>query len=75
MNKPRIYTLEIYAPCFPGKGIHARWHEGSFEENRESLSPSMIAVKEVALTHQMQTPRAALTRFARGHKVTSFHLS
>ena len=42
----RTYTLELYKP-FPHSIIRTRVHFGSFESNRDCLSPSMIKAREV----------------------------
>ena len=43
----RIYTIEIYNPPYPNMSDHYRVHVGSFEDNRDNLSPTMIATQEV----------------------------
>ena len=59
MTRPkplRSYTVEIYAPPYDGRPLGARpsrrmrVHCGTFEQNRDSLSPECI------LTRELQAP-------------------
>jgi len=42
----RTYTFEHFYPCYPSRGEFGRVHVGTFEENRDFLSPSMIRTRE-----------------------------
>ena len=41
-----IYTFEKFKPCFPSERTFGRVHVGTFEQNRDSLSPCMISTRE-----------------------------
>jgi hypothetical protein len=47
----RHYTIEIYAPPWNGSPmspkIKARVHVGTFEDNKDNLSPDMMSASEV----------------------------
>lgn len=40
-----IYTFEHYRPAFPQTGDHVVIHRGTFEDNRESFSPSLVRAR------------------------------
>lgn len=46
MSRLHRYTVEVYRPAYPGRGVHLRVHDGSFESNRDFLSPSAAYVLE-----------------------------
>lgn len=42
MMTQQIYTYEQYKPAYPMTGNYVQVHRGTFEDNRDSLSPSMV---------------------------------
>jgi hypothetical protein len=42
----QVYTFEKFKPAFPSTGTFGRVHVGTFEQNRDSLSPCMISTRE-----------------------------
>jgi hypothetical protein len=49
------YVIELYKPAYSGNhftpDIKGRVHKGTFEENRDSLSPCMVQVKEIVASN------------------------
>lgn len=56
-----IYTVETFKPAFPQRGTYRRAHRGTFEENRDHLSPCMVRAVEV----EAQSAREALRKAMR----------
>lgn len=49
-----IYTLEHYRPAFPLTGDHVVIHRGTFEDNRDNLSPSMVYARDFYATNDAE---------------------
>jgi len=60
----RQYTLEIYKPAWPSTGTLARIHTGDFEENRDTLSPSMVSTYQVTASNKREAHKKARTMLA-----------
>jgi len=41
-----VFTFEKFRPAFPATGAKAVVHVGTFEENRDSFSPSMVFARD-----------------------------
>lgn len=41
-----IYTYEQYRPAYPMSGNFVRLFRGTFEDNRDSLNPSMVYARD-----------------------------
>lgn len=46
MTNQTIYTFEHFRPAFPQTGDHVVIHRGTFEDNRESFSPSLVRARD-----------------------------
>lgn len=64
----KTYTLEIFAPAWPDKGIRVRVHSEDFESNRDILNPSMIATRTVQAFNIVEA-KALARQFLRAHLI------
>lgn len=46
MANQTIYTFEHFRPAFPMTGDHVVIHHGTFEDNRDSFSPSLVRARD-----------------------------
>ncbi len=68
----KTYTLEIYKPAYSGNhftpSTQGRVHKGSFEDNRDCLSPCMVKAKEIQASN-MQCAKARLREFMSDYRL------
>ena len=66
MTKKYNYVLEIMRPAWNGNPmcpkIKVRVHKGTFEENRENLSPNMVDAQQIT-TFNMTCAKARASEY------------
>ena len=71
-HQPRNFTLELYHDQGQGRRM-VKVHAGTFEENRDTLSPEMIETRPLVLTHNLQTPQGPAKKFAKEKGAGCWH--
>jgi hypothetical protein len=46
MTQEQVYTFEHYRPAYPETGDYVVVHRGTFEDNRDLFSPSLVRARD-----------------------------